>query len=153
MKPRVQSAALLLFNRDGLLFCVRELQSKPGIGKVVGTKDYSFPWETQETDERQLRTVHRLIVEEIDATDQVRFSLSVPNWIGSIRVHDTLANVYVAQYESGPKNMRGVHAGIEIEPLGWRTRKFLLERCRDGVPEVLKLWDEYQRACCRALSA
>lgn len=142
---RVQSAALLLFNQNGLLYCVRELQSKPCIGKIVGIKDYSFPWETQESDERQLRTVHRLIVEEIDASDQVRFFLPIPNWIGCVPVHDTLANVYVAQYVSGPENMRGVHAGIEIEPMGWQTREFLLSRCRDGVPEVLALWDEYQR--------
>ncbi len=141
---RSQSAALLLFNREGQLYCVQELQSKPEIGKIVGCKDYSFPWETQEAEERQLRTVHRLIVEEVDATDQVRFFLPIPNWIGCVPVYDTLAHVYVAQYVKGPENMRGVHADIEIRPLGWLTRQELLARCRDGVREVLALFDKYQ---------
>lgn len=143
-KYRVQSAALLLVNPEGLLYCVQELQSKPEIGKVVGSKDYSFPWETQEEGERQLRTVHRLIVEEIDATDQVRFFLPVPNWIGCVPVYDTLAHVYVADYAKGPENMCGVHAGIEIHPLGWLTRQELITRCRDGVRDVLALWDKYR---------
>lgn len=142
---RVQSTALLLFNQMDQLWCVRELQSKPEIGKIVGSRDYSFPWETAESDERQLRTVHRLIVEEIDASDQVKFFLPVPNWIGCVPVYDTLAHVYVAQYVSGPENMRGVHAGIEIEPLGWLSRAELLSRCRDGVAQVLAVWDQYQR--------
>lgn len=141
---RVESVALLLFNPLGQLWCVRELQSKPEIGKIVGSKDYSFPWETVEADERQLRTVHRLIVEEIDATDQVRFFLPVPNWIGCVPVYDTLAHVYVAQYVHGPDNMLGAHVD-EVVPLGWLSREQLLSRRRDGVPEVLAVWDKYQK--------
>lgn len=143
---RVQSTALLLFNQKGQLWCVKELQSKPEIGKISGSKDYSFPWETAEPGERQLRTVHRLIVEEVDATDRVAFFLPVPNWIGCVPVYDTLAHIYVAHYVSGPESMRGVHAGIEVEPLGWLDREQLLSRCRDGVPQVLAVWDEYQKA-------
>lgn len=141
---RAHSVALLLVNSEGLLYCVQELQSKPEIGKVVGSKDYSFPWETVEPGERPLRTLHRLIVEEIDQTDKVQFLYPMPIWIGSVPVYDTLAQIYTAQYVSGPESMRGVHAGIEIEPLGWQTREFLLERCRDGVPEVLEVWDWHQ---------
>ena len=138
---RVHSVALLLFDASRV-YCVRELQSKPEIGKIVGVRDYSFPWETQEPGERYLRTLHRLIVEEIDATD--RMEMSFPVEIGSVPVYDTLAHVFAAQFLRGPENMRGVHAGIEIEPLGWRTRSFLLSRCRWGVPEVLSLWDRYR---------
>jgi len=140
---RVHSVALLLENRDGRLYCIRELQSKPQIGKIVGSKDRSFPWETREPDERILRTLHRLIVEEIDATDRVKISFPVS--IGSVPVYDTLAHVYVARFLGGPESMRGAHAGTEIDPLGWQTREFLLSRCRDGVPGVLALWDEYDR--------
>lgn len=146
---RVHSVALLLFNAEGRLYCVQELQSKPEIGKVVGAKDYSFPWETQESDERILRTLHRLIVEEVDATD--RMKMKFPIEIGSVPVYDTLAHVFAAQFEEGPENMRGVHAGIEIEPLGWKNRASLLSRCRDGVREVLALWDRYRAdvSACR----
>lgn len=139
---RVHSVGLILFDAEGRMYCVRELQSKPEIGKVVGTKDYSFPWETQESDERILRTLHRLIVEEIDATDQVQMQFPVE--IGSVPVYDTLAHVFTAQFVGGLENMRGVHAGIEIEPLGWLSRSSLLSRCRDGVPEVLALWERYR---------
>ena len=140
---RVHSVALLLLNGQRELYCVQELQSKPAIGKVVGIKDYSFPWETVEPDERLLRTLHRLIIEEVDATDRVR--ISFPISIGCVPVYDTLAHVFVAQFEGGPDVMRGFHAGIEIEPLGWRTKEYLLSRCRDGVPEVLTLLDRYKQ--------
>lgn len=140
---RVHSVALLLLNGQRELYCVQELQSKPSIGKVVGSKDFSFPWETVEPDERLLRTLHRLIIEEVDITDRVRISFPVS--IGCVPVYDTLAHVFVARFEGGPEDMRGFHAGIEIEPLGWRTREFLLSRCRDGVPEVLALFDQYEQ--------
>jgi hypothetical protein len=140
---RVHSVALLLLDGQGALYCVQELQSKPAIGKVVGSKDYSFPWETVEPDERLLRTLHRLIIEEVDVTDRVRISFPVS--IGCVPVYDTLAHVFVARFEAGPEGMRGFHAGIEIEPLGWQTREFLLSRCRDGVPEVLALLDQYEQ--------
>lgn len=138
---RVHSVALLL-TRDDLIFGVQELQSKPVIGKIAGSQDYSFPWETVEPNERLLRTLHRLVVEEIDLTDQVQFSF--PVLIGSVPVYDTLAHVFLARFEGGPVGMRGFHAGTEIEPLGWQTREFLLSRCRGGVPEVFYLWDRHQ---------
>ena len=138
---RVHSVALLLTHQD-MIFGVQELQSKPAIGKITGCRDYSFPWETVEPEERLLRTLHRLVVEEIDITDRVKFSF--PLLIGSVPVYDTLAHVFLARFEGGPASMRGFHAGIEIEPLGWKTREFLLPRCRGGVPEVFQLWDRYQ---------
>lgn len=139
---RLHSVALLLFDAESRMYCIQELQSKPEIGKIVGVKDYSFPWETQESGERILRTLHRLIVEEVDATD--RMKMRFPIEIGSVPVYDTLAHVFAAQFVDGPENMRGVHAGIEIDPLGWKNRASLLSRCRDGVPEVLSLWDRYR---------
>lgn len=143
-KYRVHSVALLLVNPEGLLYCVQELQSKPGIGKIVGIKDYSVPWETVEPNERILRTLHRLIVEEIDITDCLE--IDFPIEIGSVPVYDTLAHVFLARYKGGPENMRGFHAGTEIEPLGWQARELLLTRCRDGIPEVLRVWDQHQVA-------
>lgn len=139
---RVHSVALLLTNSEGLLYCVRELKPKPEIGKIPGVKERSFPWETVEPDEFTLGTLGRLVREEIDRTDRIEFL--PPVWIGDVPVYDTLAHVYQASFVSGPENMRGIDAGSEIEPLGWQTREFLLERCRDGVPEVLQLWDQFQ---------
>ncbi len=143
---RVHSVALLLVNQEGLLYCVRELSPKPEIGKVPGSKDRSFPWETMEPDEFEDGTFRRLIREEVDRTDRVEFL--PPVWIGDVPVYDTLAHIFLASFISGPADMRG--SDTDIEPLGWRTREFLLERCRDGVPEVLQVWDKFLadlRAC------
>ncbi len=143
MNYRVHSVALLLVNRDNLLYCVRELQSKPEIGKIVGSKDYSFPWETMEPEECTTFALQRLLLEEIDGSDAVE--VSPPTLLGEVPVYDTLAHVYLASFLAGPENMRGTHAGIEIEPLGWQTWEFLLSRCRDGVPKALALWDQYRQ--------
>lgn len=144
-----QSVALVLTNREGRFLCVRELQSKPAIGKIVGLKDYSFPWETREskdgTHEDLIHAVHRAIVEEVDGTDRV--NIEPPVYIGHVDVHDSTAHVFVAQFQSGPEIMRGTHAGSEIEPLGWLTREELLTRCRDGVRGILALYDQYQHDC------
>lgn len=140
----VHSVALLLTNSSGLVYGVRELLLKEALGKIPGIKDYSFPWETRNPKERILLTLHRLIREEIDATDRVE--ISFPVYIGHVPVYDTTAHVFLSSYLGGPENMRGSDAGVEIEPLGWCEREFLLARCRDGVPEVFKLWDEYRAA-------
>ncbi|TXH01981.1 MAG: hypothetical protein E6R05_04830 [Candidatus Moraniibacteriota bacterium] len=144
-----QSAALVLVDARGRFYCVRELQSKPAIGKIVGSKDYSFPWETREVigehHERLWLTLHRTIVEEIDATDTLDIDFPVP--IGRVDVHASTAHVFVARFKSGPEEMRGTHAGIEVEPLGWLTREELLSRCRDGVREIIALWDRHQQEC------
>ena len=146
---RVHSVALLLVNDQEEFYCVQELQSKPEIGKIVGSKDYSPPWETREPGERLLRTIHRLIVEEIDSTD--RIDITHPYEIGQLPVYDTLAYVYAARFLGGPTVLRGYHAGIEVEPLGWQPREVLLSRCRDGVPGILELWDKHKLDCqaCR----
>lgn len=139
-KYRVQSAALLLLNPAGLLYCVQELQSKPEIGKIAGSQDYSVPWETMESGEHPVETMARLLIEEVDAHRRALISSPLP--IGSVEVYDTLAHVFVARFVSGSVDMRGSHSGIEIEPLGFQTREFLLSRCRGGISEVLGLWDE-----------
>jgi len=145
----LQSVALILVNNQGRFFCVRELQSKPAIGKLVGTKDYSFPWETMEVNghgrERPWLAAHRAIVEEVDATDTIQ--IDFPVYIGHIPVHASTAHVFVARYQSGPEILRGTHAGIEVEPLGWLVREELLLRARDGVREILALWDRFQQEC------
>ncbi len=145
----LQSVALILVNQQGKFFGVRELQSKPAIGKIVGVKDYSFPWETREQDDQGYEwiwlTLHRVIVEEIDATDTIQ--IDFPVYIGHAPVHASMAHVFVARYQSGPEIMRGTHAGFEFEPLGWLSRDELLSRARDGVQEIFSLWDRFQQDC------
>jgi len=125
---------------------VRELKEKPELGKILGVKDRSFPWETKHDGESDAAAMQRLVYEELDATRTVHFSEPLP--IGPVWVYDTLAHVYIAWFHSGPENMRGADAGIEVEPLGWQTRGFLLECCRDGVREVFERFD----ACANLLA-
>lgn len=142
------SVALLLVNPQGQLYCVRELVAKPQIGKEAG--HYSFPWETIEPNERPIRTLHRLIMEEVDATDTVVFAEPIPVWIGDVELHNSVAHIFLARFKEGPTEMCGLHAGIEIDPLGWRSSQFLLSHCRDGVPEALGLWRQHERAILEA---
>lgn len=147
-KYQLCSVALLLVNPQDQLYCVRERMAKPQIGKLEG--HHSFPWETVEPDERPIRTLHRLITEEIDATDTVAFAEPIPVWIGDVEVHNSLAHIFLARFKEGPAEMRGLHAGIEIDPLGWCSSQFLLSHCRDGVPEALRLWQQHKRAILEA---
>lgn len=145
-ETKVHSVALLLTNPEGLLYCVRERQSNLRYGKRAG--DRSFPWETRKPDELFPFTMHRLLVEEVDQSDQIQ--ITQPNFLGTVPVYDTIAHVFVASFLSGPSSMRGLHDGVEVDALGWQTREFLLSPCRDGVPEVLALWDRYRaevKAC------
>lgn len=136
---RVHSVALLLVNTEGLLYCVCERQSNLDYGKKAG--DYSFPWETRKRDELFPFTLHRLLVEEVDRSGTI--DISQPNFLGTVPVYDTVAHVFCSSFFRGPPDMRGSHHGIEIDAIGWRTREFLLSRCRDGVPEVLQVWDKF----------
>lgn len=140
MNDQVHSVALLLTNEMGLLYCVRERQSNLKYGKRAG--DRTFPWETRKPGELFPFTMHRLLVEEVDYSDQIL--ITPPNFLGTVPVYDTVAHVFVASFIDGPANMRGIHEGIEIDALGWQTQEFLLARCRDGVPEVLQMWSKYR---------
>ncbi|MEP7162613.1 MAG: hypothetical protein ABI747_02515 [Candidatus Moraniibacteriota bacterium] len=131
----VRSVPLVLFNGDGKVFCLRELVSKPDIGKIVGSKDYSVPWETQEVGEEDGDTLRRLLREEVDATGTI--VISEPFFLGKVPVYETTASAYAARFMSGPQDLCGTHAGSEFEPLGWRSLEFLLSRCRDGIVEVV----------------
>lgn len=140
-KPRVESVGLLILDARGRLWCLEELKPKPEIGKIPGVKDRSFPWETKKANESNEVALSRLIHEEVDETGQL--CISDMMLIGQVPVYDTLAHIYFACFICGPENMRGADAGIEVRPLGWQTRSFLLERCRDGVSDVLRLFDSY----------
>ncbi|MFZ3031420.1 MAG: hypothetical protein WA082_00085 [Candidatus Moraniibacteriota bacterium] len=139
---RVHSVGLLLRNSLERYLVLQELQAKPEIGKIPGEKDLSFPWETKRDGERDIPALHRLLREEVDATDEIQISL--PVFIGAVPVYDTLAWVYAAQAILVPNKMYGSDEGTEIKSLGWQSREFLLSRCRDGVPAVFRLWDQYQ---------
>lgn len=139
IENQVHSVALILTDREGLLYCVRERQSNSKYGKRAG--DYSFPWETRKRGELFPFTMHRLLVEEVDWTGTIE--ITQPNFLGTVPVYDTVAHVFCSTYLGGPPDMRGSHHGIEIDAIGWRTRAFLLSPCRDGVPEVLRVWDKF----------
>ncbi len=139
----MKSVALVLVDQSERIYCVKELGTKQEIGKIPGVKDRSFPWETMEEGEGLSETLSRLIKEEVDGSELV--TITTPRYAGSVEVHDTLAHVFSARLVTSPRNMRGSHAGRqdEIKPLGWCTRAYLLERCRDGVPDVLAVWDKF----------
>lgn len=134
--------ALLLFNTEGKIFCVKELIEKEVIGKHRG--DYSFPWETKQGGESDEETLKRLLEEEVHGEAAVE--ISSPEYVGAFTVvPGTQARIYQAWFLQGPSILKGLHEGIEVEALGWQTKEFLLSHCRTGVERALELFDQYQK--------
>jgi hypothetical protein len=150
------SVALVLYNREGEIFVVEELNEKLHIGKKYG--DLSFPWETRENGEADETVLGRLVEEEIDRTRSL--VMTPPVCLGKYPVHETEATAYMARYVSGPRSLVGsavrageiqvAHDGLSLH-WGWVNPRMLLRmRYRDGVREIV---ETYLKSACRLTQA
>lgn len=133
----LRSVALLLFNREGKLYCIQELIDKPEIRKRAG--DYSVPWETLEPDETDASGLERVMREEIHAADPIK--LSPFEYLGEIEVvAGAKANVYRSFLSEGNNlPFKGSEAGTEFIPLGFQDTETLLSKPRTGIEAMLRL--------------
>lgn len=133
----LRSVALLLFNSEGKLYCIRELIDKPEIGKRAG--DYSVPWETLEPNEADASGLERVMREEVHAADPIK--LSPFEYLGEIEVvAGAKANIYrsfLSEENSMP--FKGSEAETEFIPLGFQDPETLLSKPRTGIEAMFRL--------------
>lgn len=134
---------MLLFDQRGeKLFCVRELLGNVTTGKVVGS--FSVPCETIRSGETREKALERLIIEEVDSSGSLE--LEKASFMGSVPLSEgaAVAHVYVTRLIEGADYFFGMHAGVEIEPIGFLSREELLSNCRAGMQEILSLYSILQ---------
>lgn len=131
---------LILRNRSGRMYAVKELLDNPKSGKRAG--HFSLPFETQLPEESEEETLSRLLLEEVDGSGTLSLAgLRALRRLGDVTVGEVEAHVFAADLplELEGASFAGTCAGTEYEPLGFLEPEALLRGCRPGVLEALAL--------------
>ncbi len=114
----IEGVVLILRDRWGRFYLVKELNDKPHIGKICGM--LSFPMETSGENEIPLHAVLRLIEEEVGARIQ-----GDPTYLGKLffeadlEHHITSYTIHVFVAEINPVTRPHPHDTQDVAVYGW----------------------------------